>query len=175
VTRLPILGRLGITELAVDHFRTFRVLTPAGSSRRSPLDWIVFVGLPVIAGAASGAAGVELRSSDALLAGTAIITGLLFGLLIHVLSLGATVRADARFPRDSRMAILVDELRANVAWACAVGLLLSGGLALVGAFTVRPEGGVDQWVTGAVIAGGTHLALTLLMILKRIRSTYEQL
>lgn len=172
---MRVLGRLGIGLLVEDHRRTLVEYDADGRSHRSAADYIVFVGFPVGVGLAVGFGGVELRSIDALLTGVSILTGLLFGLLVHVLQLGLTVVHEGRAAPGSLLVRLSEELRANVAWACAVGLLLVGILVLIGSFTVDVSQGVSSWLTAIVVALTLHLGMTLLMILKRVRATYRLL
>lgn len=174
--RLPHLGRLGVEELAHDHLVSLSLEQEDGTRRTSRADVVVFFVFPVAVGAAAVAFGLRVVGTEALLTGVAILTGLLFGLLVHVLSIGLRLQSDPRFAATSRVTILVNELRANVSWACAVGLLLTAVLAVAGTFYPDPvEGGLAPWFTGVVAALSLHLALTLLMILKRVRSTYMQL
>ena len=174
--RLISLGRLGLDELVSDHLKTWVEEDRPGVWRRSPSDYIVFLGLPALCGSVVVLRGIRIWSPDALLAGASIITGLLFGLLIHVLSLGLQLEGNDRVAPGSRLAILVGELRANVAWSCGVGLVLSGLLAGAGSFVKDLDNvGINPVYTGIVCALTVHLGLTLMMILKRVRSSYKML
>lgn len=169
-------GRLGLTELAQDHARTWVEQDEHRKSHRSRADWRLFVGLPVISAVVVALLGIRLRSVDALLTGVSIITGLLFGLLIHILTLGLRIAEDDKIPAGSRIAVLTSELRANVAWACAVGLGISALLAITDSFVVNmSKQGLHPALTGVAIGLLLHLGLTLLAILKRVRSTYNML
>lgn len=160
-------------ELVEDHLHSLVELDRDDQPTRSHEDYVVFFAAPALLGATCALLGVELREVSPLLTGVSVLTGLLFGLLVYTLSLGMTMR-EGRYPRNSQVAILTDELRANVAWSCAVGLALSTVLALIGSFT-RSGHDVNAWLTGLVLGLGAHLGLTLLMVLKRVRSTYKLL
>lgn len=176
MVKVPGLSRLGLDHLASDHWHSLSLVDePAGTIQLSWSDVAVFFGVPAGVGVAAFAAGAELQSLGELLAGTAILTGLLFGLLTHVLGLGLRLYDDPRRTRSSRIVILTDELRANVSYAIGVGILLTGSLMLIAAFTKPTTAGYAPWLTALVLALLVHLLLTLLMILKRVRSTYKQL
>lgn len=175
--RLPSLRRLGLEELAGDHIDSLTWIDKDDRRHTSIADLVVFFLVP--AGIAAGVwlVGGELKSTSDMLDGVAIITGLLLGLLVHVLGLGLRVAEDPRLTRSSKVAVLVDELRANTAWAAAVGVGLTSALVLVGAFTGEQEAGsgYPAWLSGLLVGTFVHLMLTLLMILKRVRATYKAL
>lgn len=168
------LGRLGLRDMVHDHVDTWVETGLDEREHPSSSDWILFVAVPVTGGLAALIAGVRLYSLDAVLAGGAILTGLLFGLLVHVLALGLQLSGDPKVIRGSRLARLVDQLRANITWACLVGLVLSAISTAVASATRRLDDvGTAPWVSAIVIALALHLGMTLLMILKRVRSTYR--
>ena len=168
------LGRLGLRDMVQDNLATWVETGRNEQERTSVSDWIVFVGVPLSAGIVAALLGVRLYSLDPILAGAAIMTGLLFGLLVHVLSLGLQLAGDPKVTRGSRLARLVDELRANITWACVVGLALSAITTVVWAASKDlDQVGTNPWVSGAIVALILHLGLTLLMILKRVRTTYR--
>lgn len=170
------LGRLGVRELLTDHTNTWVEQDADQRDHASRADWLLFVALPVAVMIALTLGGIRLRSADALLTGVSIITGLLFGLLVHVLTLGLRLADDNAVSAGSRIVVLVGEIRANVSWACAVGLILSCVLALSSSFaTDMSTTGLPPLLTGAIVGLLTHLVLTLLSILKRVRSTYTVL
>lgn len=172
-------GRLGLDRLAADHWNSLVEVDGTRRVRTSPVDVVVFFVVPAVVGAALWIGGAEVRAVSQMLAGVSIITGLLFGLLTHVLGLGLQVADDPRVNASDRIAILVDELRANVSWAIGVGVLLSTALMLLGAFVGDRDGadesGYPPWASALLVAGLLHLMLTLLMILNRVRATYKML
>lgn len=177
--RLPQVGRLGLEHLLEDHLNSLVDVDQDNTVHTSKTDVLVFFAAPTAVGVAVALADANIRAISQMLAGVAIITGLLFGLLTHVLGLGTQVAADERFTSSSRIAILVDELRANVSYAIGVGIVLTTGLMLVGAFsgdiTDPKESGYPGWASGLMIGGLLHLMLTLFMVLNRIRATYKLL
>jgi hypothetical protein len=172
---LPSLGRLGVDKLAADHWHSLVEVDQQDNVRTSVSDVVVFYAAPAAAGLGVWIVGAEMTLLTDLLAGIAIITGLLFGVLTHVLSLGLRIADDARLTAASRVTILTDELRANVSYGIGVGVALTTALMLISAFGGEPKDGYPAWLSGLVVAGVLHLMLTLLMILKRVRSTYKML
>ena len=174
------LGRLGLDHLAADHWNSLVLVDEyEGTARLSIGDVVIFFGLPAGAAIAAGFSGAEMRSFGQLIEGTAILTGLLFGLLTHVLALGLRIADDPRLSRADRIVVLTDELRANVSYAIGVGIVLTGAMMLVSAFKpgfadTDPHG-YPAWLSAIVLGLVLHLLLTLLMILKRVRSTYKQM
>lgn len=167
-------GRLGVRAIARDHVGTWTETGADEKQHKSPSDWVLFVLIPAGVGLVAALTGVRLYNVEAILAGAAILTGLLFGLLVHVLSLGLHLAGDENVKPGSLIARLTDQLRSNITWACAVGLVLTGFTAAVGALSRDlTQTGSAPWATGVITALGLHLGLTLLMILKRIRSTYR--
>ena len=169
---VPDLGRLGLVALVKDHFSTLYKFDSDGSKRISWSDVFVFVVIPLALLLASLCYGVRIRGLEAIIGGVAVITGLLFGLLIHVFSLGVQFRTGGQFRPDGDVAILLEELRANVAYACGVGVVLTTVLAAAAALTKTVADGVNRPTSAIVVMLFAHLALTLFMIIKRVRSAY---
>ena len=172
---MRLFGRLGLEELYRDHAATLVEYDEDGATHRSLPDYLVFGAIPVVLGGGALLAKLQLVAVEGTLAGVSILTGLLFGLLVHVLSVGMTLARDERVSVNSRIVRLTNELRANVSWACGVGLALTTLLTLISSFVPLGEKGqaVPVWATAIVLLLGTHLVGTLLMILKRVRSTYR--
>lgn len=121
-------------------------------------------------GAAAVFLGSEVSNIQNILAGVAVFTALLFGLFVHVFTLGMRIAEDARLTESSRLTRMVDQLQANVGYATFIGLVCTGVLTAL--LAVYSEGSVHRVFTALVIALLVHMFMTLLMILKRMRSTY---
>jgi hypothetical protein len=191
--RVAFVGRLGLRELAADHANTLYELDEHQRQHASRADLAVFYALPLAAWGTAWALSMRLRGVAEILAGVAILTGLLFGLLVHVFSVGLRISEDGRWSSSSKVTILVDELRANVAYACGVGLVLTVLLVIAAALgasdsspiVVSPStghvqvadthSGLTPWLSGLVAALFLHLVLTLFMVLKRVRTAYKLL
>ncbi|MDH2429682.1 hypothetical protein [Sphaerisporangium sp. TRM90804] len=168
-------GRLGIRDLIRDHINT---LYEFGRDNRSHVSWpdvTLFYLLPVGVGMICWMRGVELYVSDVLLSGVAILTGFLFGLLVHVFSLGIKVADDPRHESGDKLPTLIDELRANVSYSCGVGLLITVLLVVPVAF-IEPSivaAGLSSDMTAIFSTLFIHLILTLLMVIRRVRAAYK--
>lgn len=158
-----------MTELAKAHLRTLTSsdVTPDGRPIERPSlgDFITFFVVPAAVGLGLWLGHVTVPSSDPLLAAIAVLTGLLFALLVLMFE-----RIVHERDRDAPAAgndPLVDawKVLANVSWAILVSLVLL--VVLFGA-TMFAKHGLPPWLTGVVVGLFAHLALTLVMILKRV-------
>lgn len=147
------------------HYRTF-VDGPSGKPRWQ--DFGAFVGLPVFAGAICIWQGVKLPESAGvgLLTLSGLLSAFLFGALMTV-SERAMSWADSEPPRGkatSRQAAYLEELAANAAYASLVCIV-----AAVAFLVVSVSHGVLLEVSSALgIALGLHMALVLLMVMRRV-------
>ena len=167
-----VFGRRGIDTIFAEHWRTLVVIDDHGRAHKSRADYALFVGIPLAIGIAAAALKVRLHSIDALLTGVSILTGLLFGLLVYILQLGLQARERGESGRDLKQ--LIAELRANVTWCCFTGIVISIGLVLVASRS--DGGGATRPIETAILAAlGAHMALTLLMVLNRVRATFNMM
>lgn len=108
-----------------------------------------------------------------ILDGTAITTALLFGLLVHVFTLGLSASSDSRV-RDSWVMELIDQLRINTAYAIMIGIMAVVFLSAAGAYDKAPRW-VESPLASIGIALVVHLLMTLGMVLKRTNSAYTEM
>ena len=159
------------TGIVTEHWAT---LTSRATGKPMKVDRALLVWIPVLCGLAAGIWPPNQHGT--ILDGTAIITALLFGLLVHVFMLGVTVSDDARLNHTWVMD-LIDELRINTGYAIGVGLLATAALSVAGAY--ENPGAADSLfvtITGAVGIGlALHLLMTLGMVLKRTNSAYTNM
>lgn len=113
-----------------------------------------------------------MQDPASILAGIAIFTALLFGLLIHVFSLGLRVTDDPRTPRFGRTATLIDQLQANISYSVLIGIVATAML-IVAAATTPKDKPIGTLLSSAIVAILLHLMLTVFMALKRTRAAYE--
>ncbi|GAA2839607.1 hypothetical protein [Kribbella solani] len=159
-----------------DHYRTMTDVRSGDYRRR---DLVMFLGVPLALASASAIYGAELPTAGDLIQGVSILTGLLFALVIFVFQLRLQVSLDDRIGPVSRIAILIDELFANVLYAVVVGLVTTAVVVVAGA-SVGPDSGegaapVNRWWTAGVVLVCAHLLLTIAMCLKRTRAAYSDL
>jgi hypothetical protein len=137
-------------------------------------DLILFLGLPIAVGGAMWWAGFRMKDVASLLAGLAVFTALLFGLVIFVFQLRVLIKDDGRDRDRPRLAALIDETFANVTYSVIVGITTTV-LGVVGAALADKDKGAPVWLTAVLAALCVHLVLTILMCLKRVNSAYQQL
>lgn len=136
-------------------------------------DFLLFVGLPAGVGLILGFSEFRLHDIASMLAGLAVFTALLFGLVIFVFQLRVQVKDDGRDRQRPKLASLIDELFANVTYSVIVGIVTT--VFAVIAASISDDAGAPVWISGVVAALAFHLVLTILMCLKRVHSAYQQL
>lgn len=178
--KVPGLDRLGIAELIKDHQSTLYRIDANGVHHPRRADKVVMWGLPLMVAGVAMAAGVRLQDTGPVLNGVAIVTGGLFGLLVMIF--GVQALGGSQSHRRLAVVTLVRETRANVAYATAWSLLITATVMLVGAFreapdplSAEPDPGVNPILTGLILGMLTHLGLTLLMVLNRIRLAFSKI
>lgn len=152
------------------HFDTLRD-DATGSIRVR--DFLLFVGLPSGVGLALGIAKFRLHDIASMLAGLAVFTALLFGLVIFVFQLRVQIKDDGRDRQRPKLASLIDEMFANVTYSVIVGVVTT--VVAVIAAAISGNDGAPTWISGILAALALHLVLTILMCLKRVHSAYQQL
>ncbi|PDP88680.1 hypothetical protein CQJ94_05580 [Glycomyces fuscus] len=163
-------AKWSVFGVVTDHLAT---LVDRRTRRWMPLDYVGFFAFPLAVGVSVFLFEVRIANVQNLIAGVSVFTALLFGLLVHVFSLGLRVAAERLGEGAVRTAKMVDQLHANVAYATLVSLVTTAGLmALIVAYD---QAEVARWASAAVITVLVHLFMTLLMVLKRIRSMYAQM
>jgi hypothetical protein len=153
-----------MTEVAKAHLETLS-RERAGKREYSAADFVTFFVLPVAVGVALWLAGVRAPKPDPVLSAIAILTGLLFALIVMVFD---QVKKEAAHPSPAAGNDPLEDswqLLANVSWAILVSVLLLGSMYTTVLFT---DGDLPPWLTGVVTALFLHLMLTLLMVLKRV-------
>lgn len=154
-------------------------LVDATTGRRRPADILTLFGLPTVIGIASYWFDWQLNGISSVLAGMAIFTALLFGLVVWVFQLRVDIGRDPSVPPTSTLTRLVDELFANVLYAVGAGILTVGSIvAQTSTAPVSPSGTTDPasriW-SAIILALIVHFLLALAMCLKRVRSAYQQI
>ncbi len=155
-----------------DHFETFE--DHNNRNRFLLRDYAGMVGVPAAAAGLITLCQVHIRSVGTFLSGVAVLTGLLFALVIFVFQLRLQVASDPRHHNGGKLTTLIDELFANVNYAVIVGLATSV-LGVIAASVEDPAAGAPVWASALLTLLGTHLVLTVLMCVKRTRSAYRRL
>src|SRR5687767_12154170 len=96
-------AKWSVVPLIEDHLDTFR---DQRTNQKRNKDYFSFYAAPTGLALACYLTGFEMRDPASILAGIAVFTALLFGLLIHVFSLGLRIKDDPQQSSAGRTAQL---------------------------------------------------------------------
>lgn len=170
-----------LINVIVDHVESLSLSSSRSRARRERtrrFSWQLLA--PVLVVGAVLNWKVRLHHADQLMAGMSVLTGLLFGLLFLVWTAGIQLRENTRWSASAKVVQIVDDLRANVTYACLVSLLLVGTLATASALAAAPpDGKADPGLglawSAVLVWLAVHLGLVMLNVLQRLRSAYSDL
>jgi hypothetical protein len=132
-----------------------------------------FFGVPTLAAAIFVIWPVHLQGLGQLLSGVSVFTALLFGLLVLMFNTGVTLRKDgAAISNAHGLRQLISDIRANTTWAILMGFALAAAL-IVAAATTGPHDDTPWGFTPLVVWLFVHLGLTLMTILRRLRTAFN--
>jgi hypothetical protein len=178
--------KIDVSEIIRAHYRT---LYDNRHGRLSRVDLLLFFVLPLIVAVTATVAGARLGAAGSLLGAVSILGGFLFALLVLVLQMSADAAArteeeNGPSPRILRRVKVLREVSANVAYSVLASILTTislvvGDLVLVPSTSPRLEdlGQNSQqpaWISAVSIFLLSHLALTLLMVLRRVFSVTQR-
>lgn len=169
----------GLRMVLEDHIETWSsAVGPQQKAERRSAAFKYF-GIPAVLALPFVFFHFRLQGIGQLLSGVTIFTALLFGLLVLMFNTGIAVRKDsAVFEHAHDLKLVISDLRANVTYAAVVAVCLSLLLAVAAAVTPPPSttdpiGGLSWWWTPLCIWLFTHLGLTMLMVLRRLRTAFN--
>lgn len=159
------------SRLVQAHYAT---LVDARNSRPLLLDYGLFLGLPAAVTAFCGVQAVKLpvAASGGLLTVSGLLSAFLFGVMLQV-SQRAMDWADMKPPpgrTTSRHATFLGELAANAGYASLVSFV-AAGIFVVAAVTSKT---VLIWFSAIGLGVMAHLAISLLMVIKRVFALTEE-
>lgn len=164
--------------IIADHYETLR---HQGTSKPSVADYTWVVALPIVASAAFYWLDLRVTDFGQVLAGVAILTGFIFGLIVFVFQLRLSHAANGDSRRgESILAGLLNELFTNVVYTAFVGILTAVALIAVGAVGgVVPEGvaasgQLSRLGSAVIVLLGAHFLVTLMMCIKRLYTAYNR-
>lgn len=167
----PRISRSKFSALGLvrDHYDTLKNFQ---TGRYKFGDFISYIGVSGGLAALSWFFGGRARNIPEVLAAVAIFTGLVFNVFVLIFDL--TARATDKLPQDSRILVdrLADELRSNVSYAVLVGITFTG---LLGGVAMLRDGEKPLGVlpTAVIVFFGSHMLMTIFMILKRVRAMFR--
>lgn len=114
-----------------------------------------------------------LASLTPLLTGVSVFTALLFGLLGIIFNAGVTLRKDGdSFSSAHGLHRTVGDLRANITYAIAVGIVLVVVLTVAAAVSAPGKPAAWRW-TPMIVWLAVHLVMTLVLVLTRFRTAFN--
>lgn len=135
--------------------------------------------LPPIAGAVlSFILDWRLSGVAELIAGTAVLAGFLFALMIFVFQLRLQITHDPRVQERLHLPRLVDELFQNVLYSALVSLAFTLAVVVSTVTAPVPAAGpvrLEQGPSIIVVALGAHLIGLLYVVIQRTRAAYREL
>ncbi|WP_436979996.1 hypothetical protein [Streptomyces sp. enrichment culture] len=159
---------IDLVPIVKDHFQTLR------SHADNRILWgevAFFLGVPILLGATGAYLDWNISGVGNILAAFAILSGLLFNLLVLLFDV-ATKALEAQGNNFQNVRLkLAKHLQANVTYALLVALVSAGVLGVASGMGMEE---VNRWLSGILIILFAHFALTLLMIMRRIRSAFLQ-
>lgn len=136
-------------------------------------DYLTLLGVPTAAGLWVGFFA-KLQDMSSYIAGVAIFTALLFGLVVYVFQLRMALLDNPNVPRDGNLVQFIDQVFANVNYAVVVGMIATA-LGIIAALTAADDGHISGVWSGVVVALGVHLMLVVFMCIKRLRAAYREI
>jgi hypothetical protein len=164
-----MLGKIDVREIVSGHFETFQ---DYATKRRSYSDLVLFIGGPVVITALVLWKRFEFGSSavNALLAAFSIFAGLLFNLLVMVLSFLQSGRGNSSERQLMIRRDLLRQITANLSFSILTAVAIVT-VAIVALALASSEHGVERiplWGNAVLLFGSLNFGLTLLMVLKRM-------
>lgn len=165
-------SKFSILPVIIDQYSTF---TDAHTGRPRFEDYFVVLAIPIGLGAWSVLSGGTITIVGELISAIAIITSLLFGLVVFIFQLRVQLGAKdvaERVPMSSVQ--LIDEMFKNVAYAIVIGFAATALLLLGAAVRDESEQAISVALSGAIVVLLAHFVLTLAMCLKRLTKAYDR-
>lgn len=160
------MSKIDLGPMLDDHLATLK--DDDGNWRKS--DLALFYGLPLLLGIAVWGLGVDIRRTDGLLTAFSILVGLLFNLLVLIFDIALKLRREQATSTRDELVVLIRQTQANTTYALVLGLAIVTALGVLAA-----TGGEELCHRrgGLLAAAMVHFLLTLLMVVKRVRSTFH--
>ncbi len=163
-----MLEKVNISPIIRDHLASFRDFR-TGSRKGS--DVILFWGIPICVAALCLWRGLLLSTAsvNAILTAFSIFAGLLFNLLVMVLTFLQTSNSKGVDLGDlvTKKQIL-REVTANLSFAILLAMAIVGASVIVLSIAGKDQYYINRWGSMVLVLGVLNFALTLVMLLKRM-------
>ncbi|WP_460106611.1 hypothetical protein [Streptomyces sp. YKOK-J1] len=159
---------IDLIPIIKDHFRTLR------SHADNRILWgevFFFFGTPALLGLLGAFLDWKVKGVGNILAAFAILAGLLFNLLVLLFDVAAKAAQASGVGSQNIRLKLAKQLQANVTYALLVALSAAGILGVASGMGMEK---INRWLSGVLVVLLAHFTLTLLMIMRRIRSAFLQ-
>ncbi len=173
------LKRTIISQISYDHWSTFsHSIDPTCSRREVRKSLLMQSSSAVGLGIPFFFIHFQLQSISEILSGMAILTALLFGLLVLMFDTGLFLRQNrSEFKSAHDIKGVITDLRMNVTYAVLLSLFLLF-FSVVASVTATPksegvDGGISWLWSPFLIALFVHFSYTLILILKRLRQAFN--
>lgn len=158
---------IDLIPIVKDHFNTLR------SHSTDEVMWgevTFFYGVPIVLGGAGMYLNWNIGGVGNILAAFAILTGLLFNLLVLLFDVAAKAAQSVGGigPQNTRLK-LAKHLQANVTYSLLVALVATAVLGVSAGMDLEK---MNRWISGVLLVLLSHFTLNLLMIMRRIRSAF---
>lgn len=173
-------GYRGLREIVSEQMDSFSMRTGQEAKRDRRRAAAFHYLTPVAPAALMFVPAVHIYAPGDILTGLAVLTGLLFALLVLVWTEGVKARQSGAWSASSRVVTLLNDLRANVTYASTVSLVLIALLVVVSTTTPPAANGDTPTAMAPLVAAPLawlvgHLILALGLILRRLRAAYMEL
>jgi len=161
------LTKIDIRAILKGHAASLRDIR---TGRSSPGDVALFVGGPLLLAGVAMWRGVQIRSTaiNGLLTAYSIFAGLLFNLVMLVITFLERTHGSANDASLQARKRLLREITANVSFSILTAVAMVA-VAIVGLIVARDDQDpASTFVSALLVAGSTNFVLSLLMILKRM-------
>ncbi|WP_158933507.1 hypothetical protein [Streptomyces sp. NRRL S-1868] len=129
-----------------------------------------FFGTPIVLGVIGVFLKWEIGGVDNILAAFAILTGLLFNLLVLLFDVAEKAAQGADGISQSNVRLkLAKQLQANVTYSLLIGLVVTSILGVSAGMDIEK---INRWISGLLVILLANFTLTLLMIMRRIRAAF---
>ena len=161
------LDKISVRPIVSEHIETLR---DYGTDKLSITDIVVFFGLPAALAVGAVWIGIRVRVSavSAILTASAIFIGLLPSLLVLVLSFLTGTQGEADDQSLQTRKRFMREIAVNVSFAFVLSLVVA--IIATTVLVLLPNDSTPSGITGTflLVYGSTALALTLLMLIRRM-------
>jgi hypothetical protein len=164
IRRLP--SKIDIGPIIRSHWATLRNEDTGDFSME---DLFVFYTVPLLAALFQALFDLRISGLSTVLTALALLVGLLFNLLVLIFDLTSRMTRAELIDSTNDHVRLLKETQANTAYALLLGLVI---VTVLGAASLSASKELPLWIS--CLLGGLiiHFVLTLLMVLRRIRSAF---